>query len=185
MTSTSTSELATQGDNIKGAGNRFSNIATYNLNNQQSSHNIEYWYETSASRTNPLNYTSHVNTNPITGSDTSCPGIICWSIEPSRPFELKQNNSLNAATSGLSCKAYPNPTSGSINFEYNLPTETKGITITVYDEYGRVIAQNLLNSSKGLTSLSTATWMSGIYFYRISSSQKNLSTGSFIVNNKQ
>ena len=174
--------LGAQGDASQGANNRFSTVASNNIDNSNGNP-FDYNYLSGLSRGNPS--VAGIVTVKTSGGDSTCPGLICWTVEPSRPFELKQNNENNKFSSSMLCKAYPNPASGNINFEYNLPASAEGVAIVIYNEYGRVIARNSLNSNKGLVNINTANWMSGIYFYRLNSSQKTLSTGSFIINNKQ
>jgi hypothetical protein len=78
---------------------------------------------------------------------------------------------------------YPNPASGTATFEYSLEASGE-VELAVYDLSGRRIAELVDGSqSKGHHKVhwNTNGWPAGIYFYRLSSVDGQLSTSGKVV----
>lgn len=77
-------------------------------------------------------------------------------------------------------RIYPNPTSGSINFEYEL--NTGEATLTVYDLTGKELISHVLLGGKGIAVLNLEEFNTGIYFYTVAMNSGVIDAGKVIVN---
>lgn len=75
---------------------------------------------------------------------------------------------------------YPNPASGSVNFELNRNEKPENYELMIVDMNGRTLSTQQLNSQ--ITKMDISNYASGIYFYNLRNVKNNkLENGKFIV----
>lgn len=82
-----------------------------------------------------------------------------------------------------SVKVYPLPFKEELNFEIEL-SSYRGIEIELTDVLGHSVYRTSLSDSNGQkiqTSIPTAHWRPGVYFYRISQNRKYIATGKLLL----
>ncbi len=77
--------------------------------------------------------------------------------------------------------AYPNPASGNVNFDYNLPASAKNAEIKVTNLLGTVIEEIALEKTEGKASLNVSSLKNGIYFYSLMINNSATTTRKFVV----
>jgi hypothetical protein len=78
-------------------------------------------------------------------------------------------------------KTYPNPSSGSINFDFQLPSNFENFELIIYNSIGEAINRIKINNST--TKYKFSNLNSGSYFYMLNTEFKLLETGKFIISN--
>jgi len=77
-------------------------------------------------------------------------------------------------------KAYPNPTSNNVYFDYQFENILNA-ELQIYNIYGALVNRYDLNNMNGKISVNTTEMNSGIYFYSFISEEGILSSGKFAV----
>lgn len=77
---------------------------------------------------------------------------------------------------------YPNPTSDGATFIYQLPNQSKEITLNIYNNTGTEIFSTPLSSNTGTYFLNTASMNNGFYFYQIATNNEIISHGKLTIN---
>lgn len=93
--------------------------------------------------------------------------------------ETEQQKLLEKETRHI--KVYPNPAYDRINFQYQLPDEEGSYKIKVINRSGKLVTNLDLEQPKGTKTLSTKTWSSGLYFYKLTKKQSLLELDRFVI----
>jgi hypothetical protein len=78
-------------------------------------------------------------------------------------------------------KLFPNPTSGSITFQINLPDNMNEYELVILDNNARVIRKEKINFKNTNYSIDVANLSSGTYFFSLSTKNKAYQSGKFIL----
>ena len=76
---------------------------------------------------------------------------------------------------------YPNPASTYIQFDYTLIDAQANARIIIRNVLGSVVAEHPLRAESNNFTVSTETFVAGVYFYTLSVNNKNLVTKKFLV----
>lgn len=75
---------------------------------------------------------------------------------------------------------YPNPATGVVKFDYNLPNY-QSATIKIYSMIGSLVGEAQMNSSQGTLSYDTGLLEEGFYFYSLYNGSEKMESGKFVV----
>jgi len=94
----------------------------------------------------------------------------------SGPSSINEVNTQEAVVS-----VFPNPASGIINFTFS-GNQFNKVTIEVIDIFGRLVdTHENIDAKAGTARLDESTLTNGIYFYRITGTDKSVNTGKFVI----
>jgi hypothetical protein len=82
---------------------------------------------------------------------------------------------------GSFVNVFPNPSETVINFAFDLPSNTKEIEMKILDVSGKLIKTIKIDSSQRSCQLDNTGFVPGLYFYSLSSKDKILQNGKFVV----
>jgi hypothetical protein len=90
-----------------------------------------------------------------------------------RALDKPQDTSAKVSNVSDYILVYPNPTSGTENFSYNLPCtgEADGLLV-VADMTGRSMYRSVVSSGANITTVNTSSWENGVYLYRLTCNNK-------------
>jgi hypothetical protein len=106
---------------------------------------------------------------------TSTPALNGYQIQPRYSEDLIFNMSTDALLREVRVNVYPNPSHQFVTFELSYPDPA---TMVVYNTFGQVIEQSIVN--KGKITINTNQWRSGIYISKINQGDNSISV-RFIV----
>lgn len=96
--------------------------------------------------------------------------LVTGRSEPACGLTLKSEPKVNA-----NVKVYPNPTSGVLSINSNMPNSK----ISIVDVFGRIVFEKNINSTNEVVDLK---FLNGIYFYRIISDDQIVAQGKLVFN---
>lgn len=79
--------------------------------------------------------------------------------------------------------AFPNPTNGIINFEYDLESDFESANILISNVLGEMIEEKQILNTEGKLVLDLSNYESGIYFYTIIVDNKAIISRKIVLNN--
>ncbi len=113
----------------------------------------------------------------LTVTDTngggSCTQTLCDTVQITGITSIK-----DLSVSNANIKIYPNPTNDFATIE--LSSITEQTTFIIYDLNGRIVYRNE-NIKKGITQIDTRDIANGMYFYSLTSQNKNVAKGKLLV----
>jgi len=96
---------------------------------------------------------------------------LCGTV-PESIKEIEQNNKY--------VQIYPNPTSGTITFKIDAPSNTENYELTIYDSSLQNVRSEHFNGSRTIT-INNDNLSSGGYFFSLQSKNKIIQTGKFVI----
>jgi len=88
---------------------------------------------------------------------------------------------VNTLRPNSSLAVYPNPTSGMVNFIYDVPDANGNIHLIVTNVTGEKVGEEYLTAKQGTLTWNSANYSSGIYLYQISDINGEIGVGKIIV----
>ncbi|MCC5943941.1 MAG: T9SS type A sorting domain-containing protein [Bernardetiaceae bacterium] len=77
--------------------------------------------------------------------------------------------------------AYPNPATEYVNFDYQLESMHSEAKITILNLLGSVVKEYKLDAFENKIQIPVHAFKSGVYFYRVSIDNQNVTTKKFII----
>ncbi len=81
-----------------------------------------------------------------------------------------------------SIKIYPNPTSGSLSFQINLPDNINDYELIILDNNGKEMKREKINFGVSRYDIEVSSFSSGSYIYSLQTKNKAWKSGKFILN---
>ncbi len=78
-------------------------------------------------------------------------------------------------------KLYPNPTEMTINIEVTLPNNITEFKLTIFDSQANILQNEILTYTNSKLTLDVSNLSNGMYYYSLTSKNKNYQTGKFIL----
>ncbi len=78
-------------------------------------------------------------------------------------------------------KAFPNPAGNQIYFEYQLPSNLEGFEIVLFNNEGKEMRRESIDTSRNKYTLDVSSLASGSYIYALVSQTKTFQSGKFIL----
>lgn len=142
--------------------------------------------EIAAGATNDLDFSGHYNPKTNEGessisyvffdennpSDSVMVTVIFTTIQTGIGNQFGQANIISSA--------YPNPANNFVRFDYSLETK-QGASMKIYSLIGSLVKEYNVSSGNGTIEVETADLEEGFYFYTLSSGNKEIETGKFVV----
>lgn len=94
-------------------------------------------------------------------------------------FNFKNGTHNASGLSAAISKPYPNPAQNSFSIDYNLGKDTQA-QLTFYNLTGN-IQETVTLTGSGTFNVATTAWISGMYYYRIATSNGETLNGKIIV----
>jgi hypothetical protein len=104
-------------------------------------------------------------------------GILIYSLCGSLPTGYK---ALNEPQNFI--KVFPNPTTGSINFEFIAPSNSEHLKLSIIDLNGNLLKTESISGLQHHYSLDVKSYSSGTYIFSLSSENTVYQSGKFILN---
>lgn len=98
--------------------------------------------------------------------------VIYSTLETRIGDNYKENYSLS--------KPYPNPATGVVKFDYNLPNQ-QSASVKIYSLIGSLVGEVELNSTTGTISYNTDELEEGFYFYSLFTGNEKIESGKFVI----
>lgn len=95
-----------------------------------------------------------------------------WVLKLAKPLSVE-----DVKNNAGDIKIYPNPSQNSIIMQYHLSADA---TVTVTDVTGKAISSIPLSKNTTQTTINAATWLPGIYFYKVLQNGNTLQTGKLL-----
>lgn len=76
---------------------------------------------------------------------------------------------------------FPNPSSSSVIFKINLPDNINEYKLITIDRNSNIVSSQELNSNQGNYSIDFSNLKNGSYFYYLSTKNKSLQKGKFVI----
>lgn len=86
----------------------------------------------------------------------------------------------NYKTSYNLSKPYPNPATGIVKFDYNLPNQ-QSASVKIYSLIGSLVGEVELNSTMGTINYDTEKLEEGFYFYSLFAGNEKIKSGKFVI----
>lgn len=80
-------------------------------------------------------------------------------------------------------KAFPNPSSGSMTFEINPPSNTQEYELVIFDNQSKVLKREKVTGGNYKCTLDLKNFSNGDYFYSLCTKDKSYQSGKFIITN--
>lgn len=78
-------------------------------------------------------------------------------------------------------KPYPNPATGVVKFDYNLP-DHQDVSVKIYSLIGSQVGEAKISAANGTLSFNTGNLEDGFYFYSLFTGSEKMESGKFIIN---
>jgi hypothetical protein len=92
------------------------------------------------------------------------------------------NSTLDLSGGGMSVRVYPNPSADIVTFEVVSPTNMALTTLTVFDSQGQTVLSKVIQGQADLIQVDADQFSDGQYLYTLSTSERLLHSGKFVVN---
>ena len=142
--------------------------------------------EIAGGATNDLDFSGHYTPYDIPGessisyvffdemnpNDSVMVTVIYSTLETGIGNNFKINYSLS--------QPYPNPVTGVVNFDYNLPNY-QSASVKIYSLIGSLVGEVEINSATGTLKYDTGELEEGFYFYSLFTGNEKIESGKFVV----
>ena len=135
---------------------------------------------TSTTTNSSHTYPSSLDTFTVTLTATNGTGCSNTVIKKDYIVVAYPNGVNEFGVSGLKFKVYPNPNNGTMQVDYNISENQKGI-FEVYDLTGRKVLTHEMGTGKNSFTISESNLDNGIYFYQVISNNKRIAQNKLVI----
>jgi hypothetical protein len=95
-------------------------------------------------------------------------------------FAYEAEGVVDYANNNVFGKAYPNPATNFVNFDYNLASSANA-SVSIYNLLGQEVMSQVVNGDQGIISFSVADFQEGVYFCNFIVNGQVVKTNKFVV----